>query len=155
MGKDYYPPSHTAEHILNQTMIRMFGIERSFSNHIERKKSKCDYRFDRDLTEKEIKEIESRVNEVIDSELDVGEESVSLDEALGVFNLAKLPDQAGDAIRIVRIGDYDACPCIGDHVSNTSEIGNFKIISTGFEDGVLRIRFKINSGDKNTGVMLK
>ena len=34
---------HTAEHILNQTMIRMFGCERSKNTHIERKKSKCDY----------------------------------------------------------------------------------------------------------------
>jgi len=42
-NKQEYPPMHTAEHILNQTMIRMFGCERSKNTHIERKKSKCDY----------------------------------------------------------------------------------------------------------------
>ncbi len=45
----YDPQMHTAEHILNQTMVRIFGCERSFPSHIEKKKSKCDYRFDRPL----------------------------------------------------------------------------------------------------------
>ena len=36
--KDYFPPMHTAEHILNQTMVRMFGCERSLTNHIEKNK---------------------------------------------------------------------------------------------------------------------
>ena len=40
-------PSHTCEHIVNQTMIRLFGCGRSVSAHIERKKSKLDYRLDR------------------------------------------------------------------------------------------------------------
>ena len=42
-NKEEYPPMHTAEHILNQTMVRMFGCSRSRNAHIERKKSKCDY----------------------------------------------------------------------------------------------------------------
>ena len=42
-NKQEYPPMHTAEHILNQTMVRMFGCPRSKNAHIERKKSKCDY----------------------------------------------------------------------------------------------------------------
>jgi len=58
--------------------------------------------------------------------------------------LDKLPDQAGDEIRIIKIGDYDACPCIGSHVSSSKEIGFFKIISSSFENGVLRLRFKLN-----------
>ena len=42
-NKQEYPPMHTAEHILNQTMIRLFGCGRSRNAHIEKKKSKCDY----------------------------------------------------------------------------------------------------------------
>jgi len=42
-NKEEYPPMHTAEHILNATMVRMFGCPRSRNAHIERKKSKCDY----------------------------------------------------------------------------------------------------------------
>ena len=39
-NKAEYPPMHTTEHILNQTMVRMFGYPRSKNAHIERKKSK-------------------------------------------------------------------------------------------------------------------
>ena len=53
--KEYTEPRmHTAEHILNQTMVRMFDRGRSFSSHIEKKKSKCDYHFDRNLTSEEV-----------------------------------------------------------------------------------------------------
>ncbi|NPA37562.1 MAG: hypothetical protein GXO47_12025 [Chlorobi bacterium] len=134
---------HTAEHVLNQTMVRMFGCGRSFSNHLERKKSKCDYRFYRPLTAEEVKEIERRVNEVLASHLDVTEETFSREEASKEFDLDRLPDSSGEQIRIIRIGDYDACPCIGEHVKNTKEVGEFVFGSFSFEDGVLRIRFKL------------
>ena len=142
--KKYDPKMHSTEHLLNQTMVRMFNKGRSFSAHIEKKKSKVDYHFDRILTEKEITEIQKRVNDIIKSNLDVREEFYTKDEAEKKFNLSKLPEDAGDNIRIIHIGDYDSCPCIGNHVKNTNEIGEFKIISTNYESGVLRIRFKLN-----------
>ena len=142
-NKQYHPQMHSAEHILNQTMVRMFNCGRSFSNHIEKKKSKCDYHFDRNLVQSEIEEIEVRVNEVIENDLVVVEEFYPRDEAIIKFNLSKLPDDAGDKIRIIKIGDYDTCPCSGQHVSHTNEIGKFKIISTNFNENVLRIRFKL------------
>jgi Ser-tRNA(Ala) deacylase AlaX len=142
-NKQYHPQMHSAEHILNQTMVRMFNRGRSFSNHIEKKKSKCDYYFDRNLSSTEIEEIESIVNEVVLQDLIVREEFYSKMEAETKFNLSKLPDDAGDKIRVIKIGDYDACPCSGLHVSHTSEIGIFKIISTDFNEGVLRVRFKL------------
>ena len=110
-NKQYHPQMHSAEHILNQTMVRMFNCGRSFSNHIEKKKSKCDYHFPRNLTQQEIEEIESKVNEVIQQDLVVNEEFYSKDEAETTFNLSKLPEDAGDKIRIIKIGKYDACPC--------------------------------------------
>lgn len=134
---------HTAEHILNQTMVRMFACERSFSNHLEKKKSKCDYRFDRPLSENEETELALRVNEQILKNLEVSELIVSRDEAATMFNLSNLPDASGETVRLVSVGDYDMCPCIGHHVANTSEIGTFVIGSTTFEEGVLRIRFKL------------
>jgi Ser-tRNA(Ala) deacylase AlaX len=142
-NKQYHPQMHSAEHILNQTMVRVFNCGRSFSNHIEKKKSKCDYHFERDLSQSEIVEVERRVNEVINRKIEVVEEFYSREEAERKFNLSKLPDDAGEDIRVIRIGDYDTCPCSGLHVTRTSEIGIFKIISTSFENGVLRIRFKL------------
>lgn len=115
-SKTYYAPMHTAEHILNQTMDRMFGCGRSFNSHIEKKKSKCDYRVNRPLADEEIKTIESKVNEVISTNLDVTEEFISIDEAKAKYNLSKLPEDAGSTIRIVKVGNYDACPCSGEHV---------------------------------------
>lgn len=134
---------HSAEHLLNQTMVRMFNRGRSFSNHIEKKKSKCDYRFDRNLTEEEVETINKKVNEIIQQDLPVYEEFLNRNDALKHYKLSQLPEDAGKTIRIIKIGNYDACPCSGVHVSHTKEIGNFKIISTSFEDGVLRVRFKL------------
>ena len=136
---------HTAEHILNQTMVRMFGTERSFSNHIERRKSKCDYHFDRDLTESEKVDLQNEINKVIDSNLQVSEDFMSIAKAKNSFNLDRLPENSGDEIRIIKVGEYDTCLCSEVHVSNTNEIGNVRIISSTFENGVLRIRFKLHN----------
>ncbi|MGD8305606.1 MAG: hypothetical protein PVF17_03045 [Ignavibacteria bacterium] len=142
-NKQYHPQMHSAEHILNQAMVKMFNKGRSFSNHIEKKKSKCDYHFDRDLTASEVEMINNKVNEVIKQELDVVEDFIIREKAAEKFNLAKLPESAGEKIRIIKIGDYDECPCSGLHVSNTREIGRFQITTTSFNDGVLRLRFKV------------
>ena len=142
--KDYFEPSHTAEHILNQTMVRMFGCPRSRNAHIERKKSKCDYELATEPTPEQMQEIEDRVNEVIQMNLPVTSELVAKTEVdTHVVDLSKLPEDASDTLRIVKVGDYDICACIGSHVDNTSEIGTFKIISWDFENGRLRLRFKL------------
>ncbi|MBI5726471.1 MAG: hypothetical protein HY965_01355 [Ignavibacteriales bacterium] len=143
MSKDYDPCMHSAEHILNQTMVRMFGCGRSFSAHIEKKKSKCDYHFNRALLDEEVITLEKLVNEVITANLPITQGFITRQEAEQFLNLERLPDDAGDTVRVIKIGDYDTCPCIGIHAGQTLEIGSFKIISTSFENGVLRIRFKI------------
>jgi len=142
--KEYSDPRmHSAEHILNQTMVRMFDCGRCFRAHIEKKKSKCDYHFDRPLTDREIEDIQSGVNRVIEADLPVQEKFLPREEAQAQYTLDRLPEEAGDRIRIITVGDYDACPCIGPHVKSTREIGTFRILSSSFEDGVLRIRFKL------------
>ena len=144
MKKETDPRMHSAEHILNQTMVRMFNCNRSFNAHIEKKKSKCDYHLDHALTEQEIDRIEKQVNAVIEADLPIAEEYLTKEEARQQYNVKRLPRDTGDDIRIVGIGDYDACPCIGSHVASTKEIGTFRIISASFfETGVLRIRFKL------------
>ena len=142
MKKEIDPKMHSAEHILNQTMVRMFDCNRSFNAHIEKKKSKCDYHFERALTEEEIRQIEKRINDVIQADLVVTEEYITREESQKQYNLERLPQNAGDKIRIVKIGEYDACPCIGSHVKSTREIGTFRIVSVSFKNSVLRIRFK-------------
>ena len=134
---------HSAEHILNQTMVRLFDCGRCVTAHIEKKKSKCDYPFERNLTPEEVRDIEKRVNEIIQADLPLTEEWVTEDAAARHFQLDRVPDDAGEKIRIVKVGDYDACPCIGPHVQSTKEIGQFRITTTSFDKGVLRIRYKL------------
>jgi alanyl-tRNA synthetase len=141
--KKYDPAMHTAEHILNQTMDRLFKCGRSFNAHVEKKKSKCDYRFPRPLTDEEVMAVEAAVKRVIKENLPVAERMVDRTEAERSYFTGKLPAEAGERIRIVRVGDYDVCPCIGQHVRSTAEIPGFRIASTAYENGVLRIRFTL------------
>ena len=142
-NKEEYPPMHTAEHILNGTMVRLFGCPRSRNAHIERKKSKCDYLLDACPTDEQVARIEAAVNEVIGRHLDVTIEYMSREQASALVDLSKLPEDASETLRIVRVGDYDACACIGAHVKNTAEIGTFKILSHDYEDGRWRVRWKV------------
>ncbi len=142
-NKQEYEPAHTAEHLLNATMVKMFGCPRSRNAHVEKKKSKCDYILDAGPSEEQVALIEAKVNEVIAAGLDVTAEFVSREQAAGMVDLSKLPEDASQMLRIVKIGDYDACACIGAHVGNTRDIGSFKIISHSFSDGIWRVRWKL------------
>ena len=144
-NKAEYEPAHTAEHLLNATMVKMFGCPRSRNAHVEKKKCKCDYLLDSCPTDEQIAIIEAKVNEIIASGLSVTIEFMDREHASGIVDLSKLPEDASDTLRIVRIGDYDACACIGAHVANTSEIGAFKILSHDFNDGVWRVRWKVHA----------
>lgn len=144
-NKQEHPPMHTAEHILNQTMVRLFGCPRSKNTHIEKKKSKCDYFLDSLPTVEQVAQIESEVNRVISSNLEVTVSFISLSEAEGLVDLSKLPENVSDTLRIVKVGDYDTCACIGAHVNNTSEIGEFKILSHDYADGRWRVRWKVTN----------
>ena len=142
-NKQEYPPMHTCEHIVNRTMVNIFGCGRAVSAHIERKKSKLDFALPKAPSVEDIENIEKTVNEVIARHLPVTTEFITQEEAVGRFDLKRLPDNASDTVRIVRVGDYDECLCIGLHVTNTSEIGTFHIISSDYKDEIFRIRFKI------------
>lgn len=144
-NKEEFPPAHTAEHLLNQTMIRLFGCGRSFNAHVERKKSKMSFRMDRKPDRKEEKLIETRMNELIAEDLPVTFEFVTRDNLPEGVTLDRLPDDASETIRLVRIGDYDVCPCIGKHVRSTAQIGRFELLGTNWDEQEhsFRIRFKI------------
>jgi len=155
-NKEEFPPAHTAEHLLNQTMIRIFGCARSYNAHIERKKSKMSFYLDHKPSRQEEKEIERRMQQAIEEDMPVTFEFISRDEleerlenggleADSAISLDRLPDDASETIRLVRIGDYDVCPCIGKHVRSTSQIGRFEMLGTNWEEHErsFRVRFKI------------
>ena len=144
-NKAEFPPMHTAEHLLNQTMVRMFGCERSRNAHIERKKSKINYTLKSEPTVEQIAEIERIMNDLIQQDIPVVYDFVTRDEIPEGVTLNKLPDDASGTLRIVRIGDYDVCACIGAHVKSTGEIVSFHINSTSWNDGNFRIVFKVGA----------
>ena len=144
-NKEEFPPAHTAEHLLNQVMIRLFGCERSYNAHIERKKSKMSFYLDHKPTRQEEKEIEREMLRLIDEDLPVTFEFVRRDEIPAGVKLDQLPDDASETLRLVRIGDFDVCPCIGRHVRSTGQIGRFEMLGTNWDEHErsFRVRFKI------------
>ncbi len=142
-NKAEFPPAHTAEHLLNQTMVTMFGCERSRNAHIERKKSKINYELAACPTAEQIAEVEQTMQRLIAEDLPVTYKFVTRDEIPEGVTLAKLPEDASETLRLVFIGDYDVCACIGTHVASTKEIGTFRITSTSWNEGSFRIVFKV------------
>lgn len=144
-NKDEFPPAHTAEHLLNQVMVRMFGCERSRNAHIERKKSKISYILDHKPDRREEKEIEQTMNELIEQDLPVTFEFVDRNHIPDNVKIDRLPDDASEMIRLVRIGDFDVCPCIGKHVRSTSQVGRFEMLGTNWDQATqsFRIRYKV------------
>lgn len=140
-----FPPAHTAEHLLNQIMVRMFGCERSYNAHIERKKSKMSFHLDHKPSRQEEKEIERQMVSLIEEDLPVTFEYCTLQTLPEDISRERLPEDVDDEIRLVRIGDFDVCPCIGKHVRSTAQIGHFEMLGTNWDEHErsFRVRFKI------------
>lgn len=144
-NKEEFPPAHTAEHLLNQVMIRMFGTERSSNAHIERKKSKMTFILDHKPDRKEEKAIEAEMNRLITEDLPVTYDMVDRNNIPDCVSVDKLPEDASEMLRLVRIGDFDVCLCIGKHVRSTAQIGRFEMLGTNWDEEkhAFRIRFKV------------
>ena len=143
--KKEFPPAHTAEHLLNQLMMRMFHCERSYNAHIERKKSKMSFILEQKPTRQQEKEIERRMNELIQEDMSITYELVNRDHVPADVKLDRLPDDASEMLRLVHIGNFDVCPCLGKHVRSTSQIGRFELLGTNWDElkHSFRIRFKV------------
>lgn len=85
------------------------------------------------------------MNEFIEEDLPVTYEYVDRNNIPDDVKLDRLPDDASETLRLVRIGDYDVCPCIGKHVRSTKQIGKFVMLGTNWdeEEHSFRVRFKI------------
>ncbi len=143
-NKQEYPPMHSAEHLINGEIDRRYRCGRAFNAHIERKKSKLDYRLPKPLTDDDLRSLEDYVNAAVNADVEVTEEYITQQEAMNRFDMSRLPEGASDTVRVVHIGDYDQCLCAGTHVKRTSEIGHFRISSSRYQEGVQRIVFKLD-----------
>jgi len=134
---------HTATHLLNQALRQVLkkpDLHQKGSN-ITAERLRFDFNFDRKLTEKEIKQVEDLVNKKIQEKLEIKREEMNLEQAKkqgvhGVFE-----HKYGDKVFVYSIGNFSREICAGPHVSNTSELGKFKIIKEeSSAKGVRRIK---------------
>lgn len=144
-NKKEYPPMHTAEHLLNRTMVRRYGCPRSRNAHIKRRKSKISFDLATEPSADEVAAIVAQMNALIQADLPVCYEFVRADAVPADVALDRLPADVSERIRLVRIGDYDVCPCIGRHVERTGQLGEFILLGTNWDAGrhSFRIRFKL------------
>jgi len=135
---------HSAEHILTAVMRREYGSPRNLEMHLGERKSKCDYAVPQTLTRDDIAAIEKAVNAEIESGHPITVQMLPFAQAKERHDLWKVPKSA-TSIRIIKIGDFDATPCAGEHVSRTNEIGRFRVKSYDMrEEGIVRIRFTVD-----------
>ena len=93
----------------------------------------------------EVENLIDAVNKVIAEDLPVTYSFESVNDLEEGISLDKLPENASDTIRIVRVGDYDKCACIGLHVEHTAQIGKVVLLGTNWDEEKksFRIRFKL------------
>ncbi len=123
---------HTATHLLHASLRKVLGDEvRQAGSDITAERLRFDFTFPRKLTEGERKEVENLVNEVIKDGLTVSFKEMPYEEALKLGALSFFKEKYPPVVKVYTVGDWEE-PfsrelCGGPHVSNTAEIGHFKI----------------------------
>ncbi len=146
-NKKEYPPMHTAEHVINRTAVMLWNCGRSVSAHIERKKSRMDFLLPYEPTNEQVNQFIAEVNRILQLDLPVSYTHTTLKEAEKYdVDLTRIPSNTPlEHVRIVHVGNYDDCLCVGAHVEHTAECGEVVLVSHNYQEGRWRLRFKLQN----------
>ncbi|PTH45598.1 alanine--tRNA ligase [Staphylococcus capitis] len=133
--------NHSATHLLHAALKEVLGDHvNQAGSLVEADRLRFDFSHFGPMTQEELDQVERRVNEEIWRGIDVRIQEMGIDEAKCMGAMALFGEKYGDIVRVVNMAPFSIELCGGIHVSNTAEIGLFKIVSeSGTGAGVRRI----------------
>ena len=119
---------HTATHLLNAALKQVLGAHvHQRGSNITAERMRFDFSHPAKMTDEEKQKTEDLVNEWITEAIPVEHLEMKKDDAIKMGAEAMFIEKYGDIVSVYKIGDVSIELCGGPHVSNTSELGHFKI----------------------------
>lgn len=122
--------NHSSAHLLQKALREVLGSHiHQAGSMVDEERCRFDFAHFSAMTAEEIRAVEDEVNRMILAALPVGAEHMNMENAKKKGAIALFSEKYGDQVRVISMGDESIELCGGTHVSNTAEIGLFKIIS--------------------------
>ena len=133
--------NHSATHLLHKALKEVLGVHvAQAGSEVNAQHLRFDFSHFEAMTGEQIKQVEKIVNNAVFDALDIVVKELPIDEAKKLGAEAQFGEKYGDVVRVVSMGDYSTEFCGGTHLTNTSQVGLFKILSeSGVAAGVRRI----------------